>query len=160
MRLVRALLATALALVAGLVLAWAARLQQGWRRGVAARAPLAIGALGYALPGTVLAIALLGPLGVLDAGLGHAAASLGVSPPALLVGSLSALALACTLRFLAIAAGGLEAGLARIAPALDDAARSLGASPARAPSAASFTFQWGITTSSRLAGSSGSAQPK
>lgn len=127
-----ALLATALALVAGLLLAWAARLQQGWRRGVAARAPLAIGALGYALPGTVLAIALLGPLGVLDAGLGHAAASLGVSPPALLVGSLSALALACTLRFLAIAAGGLEAGFARIAPALDDAARSLGASPARA----------------------------
>lgn len=127
-----AVLATVLALAAGLLLAWAARLQQGWRRGAAARAPLAIGALGYALPGTVLAIALLAPLGALDAALGRAAQWLGMSPPALLVGSLSALVLACTLRFLAIAAGGLESGFARIAPAMDEAARSLGASPARA----------------------------
>lgn len=126
-----ALLATAFAVAAGLLLAWAARLQQAWRRGPAARMPLAIGALGYALPGTVLAIALLAPLGVLDGWLARGAAALGVSPPALLVGSLSALALACTLRFLAIAAGGLEAGFARVAPALDDAARSLGASPLR-----------------------------
>lgn len=127
-----ALLATVLALTAGLLLAWAARLQRHWRRGAAARAPLAIGALGYALPGTVLAIALLAPLGALDAALGHGAELLGVSPPALLVGSLTTLALACTLRFLAIAAGGLEAGFARVAPAMDDAARSLGARPARA----------------------------
>lgn len=127
-----ALLTTACALAAGLLLAWAARLQQAWRRGSAARAPLAIGALGYALPGTVLAIALLAPLGVVDAMLGRGAQLLGVPPPALLVGSLWALTLACTLRFLAIAAGGLEAGFARIAPALDDAARSLGARPAAA----------------------------
>jgi len=35
------------------------------------------------------------------------------------------------LRFLVIAAGGVEAGFARIAPALDQAARSLGAAPRR-----------------------------
>lgn len=124
-----ALLATAAALGAGLLLAWAARLGQARGHGAAARVPLRIGALGYALPGTVLAIALLVPLGAVDAGLHRLASGLGVSAPALLMGSTAALVLACTLRFLAIACGGLEAGLARVPVSLDHAARGLGAGP-------------------------------
>src|SRR5690606_34611126 len=53
----------------------------------------------------------------------------GVTPRMLLMGSVSALVLAYVLRFAIIAAGGAEAGLARIPPSLDQAARGLGDSP-------------------------------
>ncbi|WP_174944333.1 ABC transporter permease, partial [Burkholderia lata] len=44
----------------------------------------------------------------------------------LLMGSAAALVIAYTVRFLAIPAGSIEAGLARIPPSLEQAARSLG----------------------------------
>jgi iron(III) transport system permease protein len=46
-----------------------------------------------------------------------------------LLGTLSGLVLACTLRLLAVASGSIEAGFARIPIALDQLARSLGQSP-------------------------------
>src|SRR5690606_21717488 len=55
--------------------------------------------------------------------------SLGLEPRMLLMGSSWALVLAYVLRFAIIAAGGTEAGLARIPPSLDQAARGLGDSP-------------------------------
>lgn len=119
-----AALATAGTLVAALVLVWAARLANARRRGAAAAAALRIGSLGYALPGTVLAIALLITAGGADRALGM----LSDGAP-LLMGSLTLLVLACTVRFLAIATGGLEAGMARIPSSLDQAARGLGAGP-------------------------------
>jgi iron(III) transport system permease protein len=48
----------------------------------------------------------------------------------LLTGTLAALVYACLVRFLAVALQTTEAGLARITPSMEDAARSLGASPA------------------------------
>lgn len=116
--------ATVATLVAALVLVWAARLANARRRGVVAGLALRVGSLGYALPGTVLAIALLAPAGGVD----RAMFALSEGTP-LLMGSLTLLVLACTVRFLAIATGGLEAGLARIPPSLDQAARGLGAGP-------------------------------
>jgi iron(III) transport system permease protein len=47
------------------------------------------------------------------------------------MGTLWALVLACTLRFLAVAIGGIEAGLTRIPPSLDAAAAALGDGPTR-----------------------------
>jgi iron(III) transport system permease protein len=120
-----AALTTAVALSAGVVLIWALRLAQLRRREALARAYLRVGSLGYALPGTVLAIALLTPMAWFD----RAAAWLTGGSQALLMGSLAALVLACALRFLTIATGGLEAGLARVPLSLDQAARALGSGP-------------------------------
>jgi iron(III) transport system permease protein len=85
--------------------------------------------LGYAVPGTVLAIALLTPMALIDDIAVMVVSVFGIEPKALLMGSLGALVLACTLRFLAIVSGGAEAGFARISPSLDHAARGLGAGP-------------------------------
>ncbi len=83
--------------------------------------------LGYAIPGTVLAIGLLIPLAATDNAVDAAfRQSFGVSTGLLLSGSIFAVTLAYVIRFLAVALGGVEAGLERISPNLDAAARTLG----------------------------------
>ncbi len=78
--------------------------------------------LGYAMPGTVLAVGLLGPLALIDSGLFEAGfASLSVG-----LGTGAALVVAYALRFLTVTVGASEAGLARIPRAIPDAARMLG----------------------------------
>src|SRR5690606_14653117 len=108
--------ATVATLAAGLVLGWSMRLAQGRRRTAGALLALRGGSLGYAVPGTVLAIGLLLPLAWFDDGANLLLAGLGIEPRMLLMGSAAALVLAYVVRFLAIAAGGIEAGLARIPP--------------------------------------------
>ncbi len=122
---------TVCAVVAGLVLAYALRLAQLRRRPRLAQMALRAGSLGYALPGTVLAIGLLTPVAAVDSASSALADLLGWASPVLLMGSFAVLVLACMLRFLAIASGGIEAGLTRVPISLDQAARSLGAGPAR-----------------------------
>ena len=56
-------------------------------------------------------------------------ATFGLSTGLLLSGSLCALLVAFVIRFLAVAVGALDAGLARISPNLDAAARALGETP-------------------------------
>ncbi len=124
------MLATVVTVAAGLVLAWALRLAQARRDSRFAAAAIRIGGLGYAVPGTVLAIGLLAPLVWFDDGANLVLQALGLSPRMLLMGSMSALVLAYVLRFLIISAGGIEAGLARVPVSLDQAARSLGTGPA------------------------------
>ena len=88
-----------------------------------------LASLGYAVPGTVLALGLLVPLAAFDNALANAARHwLGINPGLLLIGSGAALVLAYVVRFLAIAISGMESGLSRISPRIDDAARTLGAS--------------------------------
>ena len=123
-----ALAATTLALSLGLVVTLAQRLT---------RAPLASGfarvaSLGYAVPGTVLAVGLLSPLAGFDNALDHALRqAFGLSTGLLISGSGAALVLALAIRFLAIPIGGIEAGYAKLSPHLDMAARSLGSSKPR-----------------------------
>jgi iron(III) transport system permease protein len=119
--------ATAVAVLLGLVVAYAVHLV----RGAAAAGLVRLASLGYALPGTVLAIGLLAPL----AGIDNAVARLselvfGVSTGLILSGSVAALVYAYVVRFLAVAAGGVEAGLDKIPASLDHSARSLGHGPA------------------------------
>ena len=121
-----ALLATAVTVAAGVVLAWAMRLGQVRRGARLATLAQRIGALGYALPGTVLAIALLTPMAWFDTMANALLPASDGAPRLLLMGSIGALVLAYALRFLAIASGGAEAGLARIPASLDYAAQSLG----------------------------------
>jgi iron(III) transport system permease protein len=91
--------------------------------------PLArIASLGYAVPGTVLALGLLIPLAAFDNLLADAASALfGIKPGLILIGSGAALVIAYTVRFLAIGVSGVESGLSRVSPRIDDAARALGA---------------------------------
>ena len=124
-----AALATVATVAAGLVLAWALRLAQARRASRLAATALRVGSLGYAVPGTVLAIGLLVPLAWFDDGANLALGWFGLDPRMLLMGSVSALVLAYVLRFAIIAAGGTEAGLARIPLSLDQAARGLGSAP-------------------------------
>ncbi len=123
-----AVVATLVTVLAGLVVAWAGRLGQVRRRARLAGAGLRISSLGYAVPGTVLAIGLLTPMAWFDTAAGEVLRWFGSEPRMLLMGSSTALVLAYTLRFLAISAGAIDAGLARIPPSLDQAARSLGRS--------------------------------
>ncbi|MDY7792832.1 iron ABC transporter permease [Burkholderia ubonensis] len=117
-----ALAATAATLACGLVVAWAARAQRDSAGTGPARVGARIASLGYAVPGTVLAIGLLLPLTAADRAIGAALGRDGL----ILMGSAAALVIAYTVRFLAISAGSIEAGLARIPPSLEQAARSLG----------------------------------
>nr|WP_232454889.1 iron ABC transporter permease [Burkholderia ubonensis] len=117
-----ALAATAATLACGLVVAWAARAQRDSAGTGPARVGARIASLGYAVPGTVLAIGLLLPLAAADRAIGAALGRDGL----ILMGSAAALVIAYTVRFLAISACSIEAGLARIPPSLEQAARSLG----------------------------------
>ncbi|MDP4022586.1 iron ABC transporter permease [Methylobacterium sp. NEAU 140] len=118
-------LATALTAAVGLLVAAAPGLL-GRRAGGAL---IRLAGLGYAMPGTVLAVGLLAPLAALDAGLAAAGGRLIGDVPALVgLGTGTALVAAYTLRFLNLAVGATEAGLARIPAALPDAARVLGRS--------------------------------
>ncbi|CAN0619688.1 iron(III) transport system permease protein [Burkholderia multivorans] len=113
---------TAATLAGGLIVAWAARAQRDSAGAQPGRVCARIASLGYAVPGTVLAIGLLMPLSAADRLAGAVLGRDGL----ILMGSAAALVLAYTVRFLAISTGSVEAGLARIPPSLEQAARSLG----------------------------------
>ena len=126
-----AFIATAVTIIAGLIVAWTARtVRYGQKQGfIIALSKFA--SIGYAVPGTVLAIGLLSPLVFFDQSLQTVINWFKDTPPQLfLMGSSAALVLAYVIRFLAIAAGGIEAGLARIPPSIEQASRLLGESPA------------------------------
>lgn len=129
--LVISAVATALTLTCGLVVAWSARRVRESSRAQSPVQWLAKAtSLGYAVPGTVLAIGLLAPLLWLDQVLAWLAALAGGQVSGLLVmGSAAGLLIAYIIRFLAIAVGSIEAGLARIPPSIEHAARLLGRSP-------------------------------
>ncbi len=86
-----------------------------------------IAGLGYALPGSILALGLLFVLARIDNGVDQIARSLfGVSTGLLLSGTAAAVILACSIRFLTLAEGSIRAGLDKLPPHLHEAARSLG----------------------------------
>lgn len=122
-------LATAsLCLVTALLLAFArARAGTGLTAGA-----IRLATLGYALPGALLAVGLLAPLGSIDQSLTRFARdSLGWSGGLLLTGTAAILVYALSVRFLTVAYNSVSGGLSRIPPALDSAARSIGAGPGR-----------------------------
>ncbi|NEU14148.1 iron ABC transporter permease [Methylobacterium sp. BTF04] len=119
-------LATAIAALLGVLVACAPRLVSE-RFGPAL---IRVASLGYALPGAILAIGLLGPLALADTAVSAALqATLGSAPALIGLGTGSALVIAYLIRFLAVSVGTCEAGLARVPPSLPDAARMLGRGP-------------------------------
>lgn len=86
--------------------------------------------LGYAVPGSVIAVGVLIPVTRLDHWLADIWQQLGGANPGLiLTGGIAALVYAYLARFLAIALQTVDAGLARITPSMEAAARSLGSGP-------------------------------
>ena len=86
--------------------------------------------LGYAVPGTVIAIGAMISLSWVDIKLNTLTESLfEVSVGLVFSGSLFALILVYSSRFLAVAMHNIDTGLARVKPSMDDAARSLGYKP-------------------------------
>ena len=117
-----------LAVMLALLVAYARRLD----RGVLARATHALSGMGYALPGSVIAVGVLIPVARLDNLLAQwLRQSFGWEVGLLLTGSIAALVFACVVRFLAAALQTVDSALLRITPHMDDAARSLGLTPAR-----------------------------
>jgi len=127
--LLLASLAAAVAVALGLIVSYAPRVA---RTGFT-RATAQISGFGYALPGAVLALGVLIPLAAFDNSVDAMMRNLfGVSTGLILSGSIAALVYAYVIRFLAVARGGIEAGLERISPNLDAAARALGETAASA----------------------------
>ncbi|TYC51508.1 iron ABC transporter permease [Rhodobacterales bacterium] len=86
-----------------------------------------IAAIGYAIPGTVLAIGILIPLASFDNFLDARMDEwFGIRTGLLLLGSGTGLVYAYVVRFLAVSYGQVEGGFGRISPHLDMAARTLG----------------------------------
>ncbi|TWI57316.1 iron(III) transport system permease protein [Pseudomonas duriflava] len=91
------------------------------------RSAIGLANLGYALPGSVLAVAIMLAFSLLDRELVVPLSHwLGGAGKPILLGSLGALLLAYLIRFLTVAYGPLESALARIRPSLPEASRSLG----------------------------------
>jgi iron(III) transport system permease protein len=104
--------------VAALLLAYGVRASRSRTAGVAARTAT----IGYGLPGSVVAVAVIVPLGWLERRIdGFAGTGL------LLTGTVIALFYAYIVRFLALAWGAVETNLMRVPRELDEAARGLGA---------------------------------
>ena len=89
--------------------------------------PQLISGFGYAVPGTVLAMAMLSTLGPLDHWLNGVAEFIGFTAPGLILsGSLFAIVFALVVRFSAIANGTIASGIKQIPRSLDYAPASLG----------------------------------
>lgn len=89
--------------------------------------PLQVSGFGYAIPGTVLAMAMLATLGPFDHFINDVAQHFGWTKPGLIFsGSIIAMIFALVVRFAAIANGAINSGVEQISPSLDLAPFSLG----------------------------------
>lgn len=89
--------------------------------------------MGYAIPGTILAIGVLTMMTGIDYQVSaFSEAVFGVSTGLLFSGSIMVIVFACSVRFLTISMGNIEAGYSRISPNMAMAARTLGRNEAQA----------------------------
>lgn len=89
--------------------------------------PLQVSGFGYAVPGTVLAMAILATFGPIDHWLNDVAEVFNIEQPGLLLsGTVFAMIFALVVRFSAIANGTLNSGIEQIPSSLDLAPSSLG----------------------------------
>jgi iron(III) transport system permease protein len=149
---VNSLLLAAVAAVVAVVAATAVAYGPRARPSRAGAAAARVSALGYAVPGTVVAVAVYVPLAWLDRRLdGAAERLLGLDPGLLLTGSAAGLVLAYVVRFHALALFSVESRMQRIDTRLDEAARSLGADRSRLLAEVHLPLLWpGIATAALL----------
>ena len=117
-------MAGVLTVVGAFVLAYANR----YHRDASTALSVRIGTLGYALPGSVLAVGVMLSLTWIDNRVADAIAWMtGTDIGLVMSGTVLALLMAYFARFLAVAYGPVDSSLERIRPSIRDAARSLGA---------------------------------
>ena len=119
-------LAAVIAIILGVFLAYSLRLGQSpW-----IHAMTRFAALGYAVPGAVLAIGLVMYLGWVDNTIdGWARENFGFSTGLIFSGTIIAITFGYVVRFLSLSFGSAEAGLGKITANMDGAARTLGLGP-------------------------------
>ena len=118
--------AAAVAVAIATFMAYAVRL----RRSPVMRAMAWVASMGYGVPGAVLAVGAVIPLAWFDNTLdGFMRGAFGISTGLILSGTVIAVIVGYVVRFLALSFGTMEAGLAKVTPSMDDAARSLGHGP-------------------------------
>ncbi|WP_177420204.1 ABC transporter permease [endosymbiont of Lamellibrachia barhami] len=89
-------------------------------------------AMGYAIPGTVIAVGVMLPFAWFDNTLDEwIRGTFDLSTGLLLSGTVFALLFSYAVRFLAVSLQSVESGLSKITPNMDDAARSLGLAPGK-----------------------------
>ena len=116
------------AALAGIALAYGVRLST--RRAMRGLAEFAT--IGYAIPGAVLAVGIMVPLGHFDNAIdGVSRALFGVPLGLLVSGTATALVVGYVVRFLALGYRTVDSGLTRVTPSIEGVARTLGASPTR-----------------------------
>ncbi|HAE51049.1 MAG TPA: iron ABC transporter permease, partial [Tistrella mobilis] len=87
-------------------------------------------AMGYAVPGAVIAVGIVVPLAAADGVIIDIARALGLGNPGLvLTGTLVGLLYAYMVRFLAVSLNTVEASLGKVTASMDDAARVFGLGP-------------------------------
>ncbi len=115
-----------LAVITGAVIAYGVRLGPSLATRLAAR----VATLGYAVPGSVIAVGVLLPFGWIDNTVdAWMRATLGRSTGLLLSGTIAAVVFGYLVRFLAVSYNAVDAGLSRIRPSMDEVARTLGHGP-------------------------------
>ncbi len=115
-----------LALLLALILGYGQRLRPTPGVTLAVR----VAGLGYAVPGTVIAVGVIIPFGWLDNQIdAWMRATFGLSTGLLLSGTLAALLFTYLVRFLAVSLQTVESGLGKIRPSMDESALSLGLRP-------------------------------
>ena len=91
-----------------------------------------VAGLGYAVPGSVIAVGTLIPFAMFDNAVdAWMRSTFGISTGLLLTGTIAGVVFACLVRFLAVSLQTVEASLTKISPSIDAAARSLGSGTLR-----------------------------
>jgi len=117
----------ALSVPIALLIAYAQRLDPSPATRLTAR----VASLGYAIPGSVIAVGVLLAAGWLDHAVGRVIEAVaGITTGLLFSGTMAAVAFGLVVRFLAVALNTVEASLGKIKPSMDHAARNLGVGPA------------------------------
>ena len=117
--------AAALTLTAAILLG----LYQRFHPGVLSKSLVRLATMGYAMPGSVLAVGIMLSFNWLDEGVAAAQQFFGAPVSPWFVGGVGALLLAYCTRFLAAAFGPVETSLERIKPSIGEMAAILGAGP-------------------------------
>lgn len=118
-----ALIASALSIGISLALAYSRRINPSRLTTSLGR----VASIGYAVPGTILAVGILFPVAALDNFIADSSKALfGFSTGLLLLGSCTALVYAYVVRFLAVSYGQIDGGFGKITPHYDMASRTLG----------------------------------
>ncbi len=124
--LLLAVVAALVAVILATLLAYALRL----RPSPLAAAINRFAGMGYAVPGSIVAVGVLIPLTAVDLAIdGWMKSAFGIATGLLLTGGIVGLIYAYCVRFLSVALQSVEGSLTKVTPSMDDAARALGEGP-------------------------------